>query len=175
MKQCTPSEVSHSARCSALIFALRACRLCYRLTFPKCSSGCVGDYVTTSRVDRISEFKTPAEIQRLFFPVLPQSTIPRLLSSYLIPHLTFMLRATLYVPFSFSTRSLATHAATHTTSTALVRGDWTKEEVKGVYDTPLLELVYRAASVHRQHHDPSKIQLCTLMNIKRELFSTRGE
>ncbi|KAH9964494.1 biotin synthase [Russula dissimulans] len=46
------------------------------------------------------------------------------------------------------------------------RHDWTKEEVKRIYDTPLLNLVFRAASVHRQHHDPTKVQLCTLMNIK---------
>ncbi|KAH9075774.1 biotin synthase [Lactarius deliciosus] len=46
------------------------------------------------------------------------------------------------------------------------RHDWTKEEVQRIYDAPLLDLVFRAASVHRQHHDPSKIQLCTLMNIK---------
>jgi len=30
----------------------------------------------------------------------------------------------------------------------------------------LLELVFRAATVHRTVHDPKKIQLCTLMNIK---------
>ncbi|KAH9176990.1 hypothetical protein EDB89DRAFT_1937515 [Lactarius sanguifluus] len=65
--------------------------------------------------------------------------------------------------------SLATHAST--TAPTLVaapptRHDWTKEEVQRIYDAPLLDLVFRAASVHRQHHDPSKIQLCTLMNIK---------
>ena len=82
--------------------------------------------------------------------------------------LIVMLRAVPSLRFSLLTRSLATHAATPTTPTALARHDWTKEEVKQVYDTPLLELVFRAASVHRQHHDPSKIQLCTLMNIKSE-------
>lgn len=46
------------------------------------------------------------------------------------------------------------------------RHDWTKPEIKAIYDSPLLELVFRAASVHRAHHDPRKIQLCTLMNIK---------
>ncbi|KAI0252646.1 biotin synthase BioB [Lactifluus subvellereus] len=77
-----------------------------------------------------------------------------------------MLRAAPSHRFSLLVRSLATHAATPATPTAPARHDWTKEEVKRVYDTPLLELVFRAASVHRQHHDPSKIQLCTLMNIK---------
>ncbi|KZT50680.1 biotin synthase [Calocera cornea HHB12733] len=47
-----------------------------------------------------------------------------------------------------------------------VRNDWTRAEVQAVYDTPLMELVYRAASVHRVWHDPAKVQLCTLMNIK---------
>ncbi|KDQ12783.1 hypothetical protein BOTBODRAFT_34241 [Botryobasidium botryosum FD-172 SS1] len=43
---------------------------------------------------------------------------------------------------------------------------WTKSEIGEIYHSPLLDLVFRSASVHRQHHDPSKIQLCTLMNIK---------
>ncbi|KAI0067823.1 biotin synthase [Artomyces pyxidatus] len=60
-------------------------------------------------------------------------------------------------------RSLATHTASAGSAT---RHDWTKEEVKRIYDTPLLDLVFRAAGVHRQNFDPSKVQLCTLMNIK---------
>jgi biotin synthase len=46
------------------------------------------------------------------------------------------------------------------------RHTWVKQEIQKIYDAPLLDLVFRAAAVHRQHHDPSKIQLCTLMNIK---------
>ena len=73
---------------------------------------------------------------------------------------------------SLLSRSLATHTATKVPIAAAAapatRYDWTKEEVKQIYDTPLLDLVFRAAGVHRQHHDPSKIQLCTLMNIKSE-------
>lgn len=38
--------------------------------------------------------------------------------------------------------------------------------MQALFDQPLLELVFQAASVHRQHHDPRRIQLCTLMNIK---------
>lgn len=65
------------------------------------------------------------------------------------------------------TRGLATHVSQATTSALKpTRHDWAKTEIKEIYDTPLLELVFRAASVHRQHHDPSKVQLCTLMNIK---------
>lgn len=68
------------------------------------------------------------------------------------------------------TRSLATHAAPIKSSTPVTRHNWKKEEIQEIYNTPLLDLVYRAASVHRQHHDPSKIQLCTLMNIKSMLL-----
>lgn len=63
-------------------------------------------------------------------------------------------------------RALATHAAPPTAPPT--RHSYTKQEIQQIYDTPLMELVFRAASVHRQHHDPSKIQLCTLMNIKSE-------
>ena len=52
-----------------------------------------------------------------------------------------------------------------------VRNTWTKQEVQEIYETPLLELVWKAAAVHRQFNDPSKIQLCTLMNIKSEFLS----
>ncbi|TXT13580.1 hypothetical protein VHUM_00947 [Vanrija humicola] len=47
-----------------------------------------------------------------------------------------------------------------------VRNDWTRDEVQKIFDAPLMETIYRAASVHRLNHDPSRIQLCTLMNIK---------
>ena len=63
-------------------------------------------------------------------------------------------------------RALATHAAAP--SPPPTRHAWAKTEIQGIYDTPLLALVFRAAAVHRQYHDPSKIQLCTLMNIKSE-------
>ncbi|KAI0762644.1 biotin synthase [Fomes fomentarius] len=61
-------------------------------------------------------------------------------------------------------RALATYASPPTPPPT--RQSWTKPEIQKLYDTPLLDLVFRAASVHRQYHDPSKIQLCTLMNIK---------
>ncbi|KIM48377.1 hypothetical protein M413DRAFT_440105 [Hebeloma cylindrosporum] len=62
-------------------------------------------------------------------------------------------------------RALATHTPSRTVN-PVTRHDWKKVEIQEIYDTPLLDLVFRSASVHRQHHDPSKIQLCTLMNIK---------
>ncbi|KAF8527897.1 biotin synthase [Hysterangium stoloniferum] len=58
------------------------------------------------------------------------------------------------------------HATASILPSSASRQTWTKQEIQTIYDSPLLDLVFRAASVHRQHHDPSKIQLCTLMNIK---------
>ncbi|CAI4063109.1 hypothetical protein SKDZ_07G5250 [Saccharomyces kudriavzevii ZP591] len=43
---------------------------------------------------------------------------------------------------------------------------WTKSQLKEIYHTPLLELTHAAQLQHRKWHDPSKVQLCTLMNIK---------
>jgi biotin synthase len=42
----------------------------------------------------------------------------------------------------------------------------TLREVRAIYDLPLTELVFRAQTVHRQHHKPDAVQLCTLLSIK---------
>lgn len=49
-----------------------------------------------------------------------------------------------------------------------IRSNWLRREVQEIFDGPLMETVFKAAEVHRMHHDPSRIQLCTLMNIKSE-------
>lgn len=51
-------------------------------------------------------------------------------------------------------------------SSSPVRHDWTKGEIAAIYDLPLMELVYRAASVHRRFHDPAEVQVCRLISIK---------
>jgi biotin synthase len=43
---------------------------------------------------------------------------------------------------------------------------YSKLEITKIYNLPLLDLVYKSATVHRQNHDPQKVQLCTLLNIK---------
>lgn len=47
-----------------------------------------------------------------------------------------------------------------------IRHDWTKEEISEIYHTPVLELVYRAASIHRAYQDTGEVQVCTLLSIK---------
>jgi biotin synthase len=51
-------------------------------------------------------------------------------------------------------------------SDATVRHDWTPAEVLAIYRRPLLDLVHAASEVHRKHHPPSQVQLCTLLSVK---------
>ncbi len=46
------------------------------------------------------------------------------------------------------------------------RHDWTKEEIIALYNKPLMDLLYEAASVHRVHHNPNVVQVSTLLSIK---------
>lgn len=47
-----------------------------------------------------------------------------------------------------------------------IRNDWVIEEIQDLYNEPLLELVYRAATVHRKYNDTAEVQVCTLLSIK---------
>lgn len=47
-----------------------------------------------------------------------------------------------------------------------IRHDWTIVEVQGLYDLPLLELIAKANLIHSQFHEPSEIQVCSLISIK---------
>src|SRR5206468_1623344 len=40
------------------------------------------------------------------------------------------------------------------------------DEIREIYNSPLLELIYRAATVHREHQQASEVQVCTLLSIK---------
>ncbi|WP_133784718.1 biotin synthase BioB [Pedobacter nutrimenti] len=52
------------------------------------------------------------------------------------------------------------------TTEKTVRNDWTLEEVNNIYHQPLLDLVYQAATVHRNWHPASEVQVCTLLSVK---------
>ncbi len=47
-----------------------------------------------------------------------------------------------------------------------IRHNWTREEILEVYNTPLLELVFRAATIHRQYNKGSEVQVSSLISIK---------
>jgi biotin synthase len=61
--------------------------------------------------------------------------------------------------------SLATDAPPRL-SAALPRHDWTREEVRGLFDLPFPELMFRAQSAHRQNFDPTEVQISTLLSVK---------
>ncbi len=45
-------------------------------------------------------------------------------------------------------------------------GQWTLAEIEALLGLPFMDLVWRAQSVHRQHFDPNRVQLSTLLSIK---------
>ncbi len=47
-----------------------------------------------------------------------------------------------------------------------VKTNWTRTEIEAIYNQPLLELVFQAATVHRQHQTANEVQVCTLLSIK---------
>ncbi len=47
-----------------------------------------------------------------------------------------------------------------------IRHDWTLEQIRELAEMGLLDLVFRAAEVHRRYHDPAEVQVCKLISIK---------
>ncbi|MFZ0424258.1 MAG: biotin synthase BioB [Xanthobacteraceae bacterium] len=46
------------------------------------------------------------------------------------------------------------------------RHDWSRPEVRALFDLPFPELMFRAQSVHRENFDPAEVQISTLLSIK---------
>jgi len=47
-----------------------------------------------------------------------------------------------------------------------IRNDWSLDEVRSIYDQPLMKLVYQAMEVHSANHPVGEIQVCQLLSIK---------
>jgi biotin synthase len=47
-----------------------------------------------------------------------------------------------------------------------IRNNWTREEIAAIYNKPVLDLMYEAATVHRQYHQAGEVQVCTLLSVK---------
>lgn len=47
-----------------------------------------------------------------------------------------------------------------------LKHDWTKEEITAIYHKPFLDLVYEAASIHRENKDYNEVQISSLISIK---------
>src|SRR3546814_15003625 len=48
----------------------------------------------------------------------------------------------------------------------VTRHDWKREEILALFALPFTELVFQAATVHRQHFDPREVQVSTLLSVK---------
>lgn len=48
----------------------------------------------------------------------------------------------------------------------MTRHNWTQEEVLAIYNKPLMDLMYEAATIHRLQHNPNQVQVSTLLSIK---------
>src|SRR5690349_13308470 len=46
------------------------------------------------------------------------------------------------------------------------RTDWTIEEIKDIYYMPLLELIFKAAQVHREQDAFNEVQVSSLISVK---------
>ena len=47
-----------------------------------------------------------------------------------------------------------------------IKHNWAKDEIMEIYNRPLIDLIYEAAKVHREHNDPKEVQVSTLLSIK---------
>lgn len=47
-----------------------------------------------------------------------------------------------------------------------LRNNWTFQEIEAIYNKPLLELMYEAATVHRAFNQTGEVQVCTLLSVK---------
>ena len=47
-----------------------------------------------------------------------------------------------------------------------VRHDWTREQIKALFDKPFNDLLFEAQSIHRRNFDPNAVQISTLLSIK---------
>lgn len=65
---------------------------------------------------------------------------------------------------TLSSRPAAAKAAGY--QLGVVRHDWTREDVKAIYELPMPDLMFQAQTVHRMNFDPTEVQISTLLSIK---------
>ncbi|HCB31062.1 MAG TPA: biotin synthase BioB [Acinetobacter lwoffii] len=51
-------------------------------------------------------------------------------------------------------------------SSDAVRNDWSREEIQALYQQPLMDLIFQAQQVHREHFTANTVQVSTLLSIK---------
>ena len=58
------------------------------------------------------------------------------------------------------------HSSAIATAGSIIRNDWTRAEIRALFELPFPELVFEAARIHRLHFDPAEVQISTLLSIK---------
>lgn len=48
----------------------------------------------------------------------------------------------------------------------MIRNNWTLDEIRDIYNSPILELIFKASSVHHQYNTTGEVQVCTLLSVK---------
>jgi biotin synthase len=56
--------------------------------------------------------------------------------------------------------------ADSTVLSGTVRQDWTRAEVRALFELPFPDLIFHAQRIHRLHFDPREVQISTLLSIK---------
>jgi len=49
---------------------------------------------------------------------------------------------------------------------AALRHDWTRTEVEALFARPFNDLLFEAQAIHREHFDPNRVQISTLLSVK---------
>lgn len=66
----------------------------------------------------------------------------------------------------FNESVVGAHAPAGFRELGAVRHDWTREEIRALYELPFPELIFQAQTVHRMNFDPTQVQISTLLSIK---------
>jgi len=48
----------------------------------------------------------------------------------------------------------------------MIKNNWTIKEVSEIYHSPVMELMFRAATVHHEYQATGEVQVCTLLSVK---------
>jgi biotin synthase len=48
----------------------------------------------------------------------------------------------------------------------MIKNNWTIGEVSEIYHSPVMELMFRAATIHHQYQATGEVQVCTLLSVK---------
>jgi biotin synthase len=47
-----------------------------------------------------------------------------------------------------------------------IRNNWTLDEIRVIYNQPVLELIFKGATVHKKYQATGEVQVCTLLSVK---------